>query len=53
MPQRTCAACRNKGDANDFFRMVVGPGGKIVCELGSKLPGEGLIAVLTWAAFQG
>ena len=41
MPQRTCAACRNKGDANNFFRMVVGPGGKIVCELGSGLPGRG------------
>ena len=41
MPQRTCAACRNKGDANNFFRMVVGPGGKIACELGSELPGRG------------
>ena len=41
MPDRTCIACRNKGNANVFFRMVIGPAGDIVCELGRKLPGRG------------
>ena len=41
MPDRTCIACRNKGNANNFFRMVIGPEGNIVCELGRKLPGRG------------
>lgn len=41
MPDRTCIACRNKGNANIFFRMVIGPEGDIVCELGRKLPGRG------------
>ena len=36
-----CVVCRNKGDVNIFFRMVIGPKGNIVCELGSKLPGRG------------
>ena len=41
MPDRTCIVCRNKGNANVFFRMVIGPAGHIVCELGRKLPGRG------------
>lgn len=41
MPERTCIVCRNKGNANKFFRMVVGPDSHIVCELGRKLPGRG------------
>lgn len=41
MPHRMCVVCRNKGDVNIFFRMVIGPKGNIVCELGSKLPGRG------------
>lgn len=41
MPDRTCIACRNKGNANIFFRMVISPVGSIVCELGRKLPGRG------------
>ncbi len=41
MPERTCIVCRNKGNANNFFRMVICPNGKIICELGRKLPGRG------------
>lgn len=41
MPERTCIACRNKGNSNIFFRVVVGPKRDIVCELGSQLPGRG------------
>lgn len=41
MPERTCVVCRKKGEANVFFRMVVGPEGNVVCELGSGLPGRG------------
>ena len=41
MPDRTCIVCRKRGNANIFFRMVIGPEGNIVCELGRKLPGRG------------
>ncbi len=41
MPHRTCVACRNKGNVNIFFRILIGPEENIVYELGSKLPGRG------------
>lgn len=41
MPERTCVVCRKKGEPSVFFRMVVGPEGSVVCELGSALPGRG------------
>jgi len=41
LPDRTCIACRKKGNANIFFRMVIGPTGDVVCEIGRILPGRG------------
>jgi hypothetical protein len=41
MPVRTCIGCRKKGEAEEFFRMVAGPGGGVAAELDSRLPGRG------------
>lgn len=41
MPERTCIACRTKGEQVCFFRMVAGPGKEIYAELDSRLPGRG------------
>ncbi|MEK6709685.1 MAG: DUF448 domain-containing protein [Nitrospinota bacterium] len=38
---RTCIGCREKGEPAAFFRMVAGPGGEVVAELGNRLPGRG------------
>lgn len=41
MPVRTCIGCRTRDEADAFFRMVAGPGGEVVAELDSRLPGRG------------
>ncbi len=41
MPERTCIACRAKGEPVRFFRMVAGPGKEVYAELDSRLPGRG------------
>lgn len=41
MPERTCIACRTKGEQVRFFRMVAGPGEKVYAELDNRLPGRG------------
>lgn len=41
MPERTCIACRAKGDPARFFRIVAGPESQVVVELDNRLPGRG------------
>ena len=41
MPDRMCVTCRGKFPSEALFRMVAGPDGEVVAELGSRLPGRG------------
>lgn len=47
MPERTCIACRKKGEAVQFFRMVADPEGTLFVELDSRLPGRGAYCCLS------
>lgn len=40
-PQRTCIACRNKGDKENFIKIVKNKDGNVAIELDKKLDGRG------------
>ena len=40
-PQRTCIACRKKGDKRDFIRVVKTPEGNFVLDKTGKINGRG------------
>jgi len=39
--ERTCVACRTKGDQKDFVRYVIGPAQKVFVDYRHRLPGRG------------
>ena len=40
-PQRTCLGCRQSVDQDQLVRYVLSPGGEVLVDYGSKLPGRG------------
>ncbi len=45
--ERTCVACRQKGDDDSLIRLVVSPDGDVVVDLRGRLPGRGAWLHLT------
>lgn len=39
--ERSCIACRKKGDQQDYIRYVVDPEGRVVVDYRNRLPGRG------------
>ena len=40
-PQRSCVACRQKGDKGDLLRIVRSPEGSVALDRGGRAPGRG------------
>ena len=40
-PQRSCVACRLRGNKDDFIRLVIDSNGDAVVDVAKKLPGRG------------
>ena len=41
IPQRSCVACRLRGNKDDFIRIVIDSHGDAVVDVAKKLPGRG------------
>lgn len=41
IPQRSCVACRVRGDKDNFIRIVINAEGNAVIDVAKKLPGRG------------
>ena len=40
-PQRSCVACKLRGDKNNFIRIVIDSNGDAVVDIAKNLPGRG------------